>query len=203
MKLHFRAPVGTRLEETEKLLTQVENQIREIIPADEIETINDLQGVPTSYNLAFVPTDNVGDMDAEVLIALKPRHHPTEDYMRQIRAKLPPSFPGSSFYFQSADIVSQVLNFGVPSPVDIQVEGPNLDQSYTIARQLQGEITKTPGAVDVHIKQAIRYPALRINVDRERAAANGIERAGGGQQHVDFVVVEFADCPIVLSQPRE
>jgi multidrug efflux pump subunit AcrB len=174
MKLHFRAPVGTRLEDTEKMLTRVESRIRQIVPPGEIDTINDFEGVPTSYNLAFVPTDNVGDMDAEVLIALKPKHHPTEGYMQQIRETLPREFPGSSFYFQSADIVSQVLNFGVPSPVDIQVEGPNLDQSYGIARQLQEEIQKVPGAVDVHIKQAIRYPALRINVDRERAAQLGL-----------------------------
>ena len=174
MKLHFRAPVGTRLEDTEKLLAQVEKRIREIIPANEIDTINDLQGVPTSYNLAFVPTDNVGDMDAEVLIALKPGHHPSAGYMQKIRAQLPQEFPGSSFYFQSADIVSQVLNFGVPSPVDIQVEGPNLDKSYEIARRLQSDISTVPGAVDVHIKQAIRYPALRINVDREKAAQLGL-----------------------------
>src|SRR5579864_885535 len=173
-KLHFRAPIGTRLEETERLLMRVEQRIREIIPAEEIDTINDMQGIPTSYNLAFVPTDNVGDMDAEVLIALKPEHHPTQGYMQRIREELPPEFPGSSFYFQSADIVSQVLNFGVPSPIDIQVEGPNLDQSYAIARQLQGEIRTVPGAVDVHIKQAVRYPALRINVDRERAAQLGL-----------------------------
>src|SRR5260370_29385597 len=94
--------------------------------------------------------------------------------MQRIRDELPREFPGSGFYFQSADIVSQVLNFGVPSPVDIQVEGPNLDQSYNIARQLQEQISKVPGAVDVHIKQAIRYPALRINVDRERAAELGL-----------------------------
>ena len=174
MKLHVRAPVGTRIEETERMLTQVESRIRDIIPADEIETINDMQGVPTSYNLAFVPTDNVGDMDAEVLIALKPRHHPTAGYMEKIRQQLPREFPGSSFYFQSADIVSQVLNFGVPSPIDIQVEGPNLDQSYQIARQLKDEIRTVPGAADVHVKQAIRYPALHINVDREKAAELGL-----------------------------
>jgi multidrug efflux pump subunit AcrB len=174
MKLHVRAPVGTRLEDTERLLVRVEDRIRQIIPPNEIETLNDLEGIPTSYNLAFVPTDNVGDMDAEILIALKPEHHPTDGYMQQIRQELPAEFPGSSFYFQSADIVSQVLNFGVPSPVDIQVEGPNLDQSYKIASQLQNEISKVPGAADVHIKQAIRYPALRINVDRQRAAEMGL-----------------------------
>ena len=174
MKLHVRAPVGTRLEDTEQLLMQVEGRIREIIPPGEIDTINDMEGLPTSFNLAFVPTDNVGDMDAEVLIALKPLHHPTEGYMQKIREQLPHEFPGSSFYFQSADIVSQVLNFGVPSPIDIQVEGPNLDQSYQIARQLNDEIRTVPGAVDVHVKQAIRYPALRVNVDREKAAQLGL-----------------------------
>jgi multidrug efflux pump subunit AcrB len=178
MKLHVRAPVGTRLEDTEQMLIRVEDRIREIIPADELDTINDMEGLPTSYNLAFVPTDNVGDMDAEVLIALKPEHHPTGGYMQKIREELPREFPGSSFYFQSPDIVSQVLNFGVPSPVDIQVEGPNLDQSYQIARQLKDEISTVPGAVDVHVKQAIRYPALRINVDREKAAQMGLTEQG-------------------------
>ena len=174
MKLHVRAPIGTRLEDTEQLLMQVEGRIREIIPPNEIETINDMEGLPTAFNLAFVPTDNVGDMDAEVLIALKPLHHPVEGYMEKIRQQLPREFPGSSFYFQSADIVSQVLNFGVPSPIDIQVEGPDLDQSYQIARQLKDEIRAVPGAVDVHVKQAIRYPALRVNVDREKAAQLGL-----------------------------
>jgi multidrug efflux pump subunit AcrB len=174
MKLHVRAPIGTRLEDTERLLMQVEGRIREIIPPNEIETINDMEGLPTAFNLAFVPTDNVGDMDAEVLIALKPLHHPVEGYMEKIRQQLPREFPGSSFYFQSADIVSQVLNFGVPSPIDIQVEGPDLDQSYQIARQLKDEIRAVPGAVDVHVKQAIRYPALRVNVDREKAAQLGL-----------------------------
>jgi multidrug efflux pump subunit AcrB len=174
MKLHVRAPIGTRLEDTEQLLMKVEGRIREIIPPDEVDTINDLEGLPTSFNLAYVPTDNVGDMDAEVLIALKPEHHPTEGYMQKIREQLPHEFPGSSFYFQSADIVSQVLNFGVPSPVDIQVEGPNLDQSYEIARRLKDQIATVPGAVDVHVKQAIRYPALRVNVDREKAAELGL-----------------------------
>ena len=174
MKLHVRAPVGTRLEDTEQLLMQVEGRIREIIPPGEIDTINDMEGLPTSFNLAFVPTDNVGDMDAEVLIALKPLHHPTEGYMEKIRQQLPHEFPGTSFYFQSADIVSQVLNFGVPSPIDVQVEGPNLDQSYQIARQLKDEIATVPGAADVHVKQAIRYPALHINVDREKAAQLGL-----------------------------
>jgi multidrug efflux pump subunit AcrB len=174
MKLHFRAPVGTRLEDTERLLMRVEDRIRQIIPAKELETINDFQGIPTSYNLAFVPTDNVGDMDAEILIALKPEHHPTARYMEEMRRTLPREFPGSSFYFQSADIVSQVLNFGVSAPIDVEVEGPDLNRSYQVARQLRDEMRQVPGTADVVIKQPLQYPALRINVDRQRAAELGL-----------------------------
>ncbi len=119
MKLHFRAPPGTRIEQTERLVQAVEERIQQVIPPQELETINDMIGVPTFYNLAFVPTDNIGEMDAEILIALKRRHHPTARYMRQLRQALPPAFPGSSFYFQAADIVTQVLNFGVSAPVDV------------------------------------------------------------------------------------
>lgn len=174
MKLHFRAPMGTRLEDTERLLMRVEDRLRQIIPADELETINDFQGIPTSYNLAFVPTDNVGDMDAEILVALKPQHHPTAEYMETIRRALPREFPGSSFYFQSADIVSQVLNFGVSAPIDVEVEGPDLNRSYQIARHLSDDIRQVPGTADVVIKQPLQYPALRINVDRQRAAELGL-----------------------------
>src|SRR6266567_1401030 len=170
MKLHFRAPAGTRIEETERLVEQVERRVRETIPADELETVNDMIGVPLFYNLAFVPTDNIGAMDAEVLIALKPRHRPTERYMRALRATLPADFPGSSFYFQPADIVSQVLNFGVSAPVDVQIEGANLARSYEVARRLRDAIRTVPGAVDVHIAQVLDYPALKVQVDRVRAA---------------------------------
>jgi len=174
MKLHFRAPAGTRIEETERLVAQVERRIRETIPADELETVNDMIGVPLFYNLAFVPTDNIGAMDAELLIALKPGHRPTERYMRALRAALPAEFPGSSFYFQPADIVSQVLNFGVSAPVDVQIEGANLARSYEVARRLRDAIRTVPGAVDVHVAQVLDYPALKVNVDRVRAAQLGL-----------------------------
>src|SRR5437667_190576 len=117
MKLHVRTPPGTRIEQTEQLVEAVEQQIRQVIPPEELETINDMIGVPTFYNLAFVPTDNIGEMDAEILIALKRHHRPTARYMRKLRATLPAGFLGSSFYFQPADIVTQVLNFGVSAPV--------------------------------------------------------------------------------------
>ncbi len=174
MRLHVRAPIGTRIEETERIVAEVERHIREIIPADEIETINDNIGIPTSYNLAFVPTDNVGGQDAEVRIALKPEHHPTRDYQRRIREALPGAFPGTSFYFQSADIISQVLSFGLAAPVDIEIEGSNFDKSIELARKLREAITLIPGAVDVRIPQVLSHPALHIDVDRERAAQVGL-----------------------------
>src|SRR6266567_3075678 len=133
-----------------------------------------LSGAPLFHNRAFVPTDNIGAMDAEVLIALKPRHRPTERYMRALRATLPADFPGSSFYFQPADIVSQVLNFGVSAPVDVQIEGANLARSYEVARRLRDAIRTVPGAVDVHVPQVLDYPALKVQVDRVRAAQLGL-----------------------------
>jgi len=174
MKLHFRAPSGTRLERTEDLVKQVETSIRGVIPAGELETINAMIGIPISYNLAFVQTDNVSSMDAELLIALKPEHGPTAHYMQKIRENLARDFPGSSFYFQPADIVSQVLNFGLSAPIDIQVEFPDLHKGYEVARRLREEIAQVPGVADPHVVQVIDYPALNVAVDRLRAAQAGI-----------------------------
>jgi len=174
MKLHFRAPTGSRIERTEELVAEVENGIRAIIPKQEIETINAMIGVPISYNLAFVQTDNVSSMDAEILIALKPDHAPTAGYMRRIRAMLTHDFPGASAYFQPADIVSQVLNFGLSSPIDLQVESADLQKGYEIARRLRDGVAEVAGTADAHIVQVIDYPALRVDVDRLRAAQAGI-----------------------------
>ena len=111
--------------------------IREVIPESDLETLNDMIGVPMYFNLAFVPTDNVSSMDADILIGLKEHHRPTEEYIRELRRELPRSFPGSTFYFQPADIISQVLNFGLSAPLDIQVEYPNLAKGYAVARELR------------------------------------------------------------------
>jgi multidrug efflux pump subunit AcrB len=174
MKLHFRAPTGSRIERTEELIGQVERGIRDIIPAHEIETINSMIGVPVSYNLAFVQTDNVSPMDGEILIALKPDHAPTAGYMKRIRAMLTRDFPGASAYFQPADIVSQVLNFGLSSPIDLQVESADLQKGYEIARKLRDGVAEVAGTADAHIVQVVDYPALKVNVDRLRAAQAGI-----------------------------
>src|SRR4051794_10123978 len=148
IKLHFRAPPGTRLEETEKLVLQVEDAVRKIIPEEELDTVNDTVGVPSSFNLAFVPSDNVGNMDAEILISLKHGHHPTIGYMRAIRRELPAQFPSSLFYFQTADIVSQVLNFGLPAPIDVQIQDVNFERSYVLAQRLLQRMKTIPGVAD-------------------------------------------------------
>jgi multidrug efflux pump subunit AcrB len=173
MKLHYRAPVGTRIEETEKLVLSVEEEIRKIIPAGEISVINDMIGVPLFFNLAFVPTDNISGMDADILISLKKPHKPAAHYMREIRARLPAKFPGSTFYFQNADIVTQVLNFGLPAPIDVQIQDANFDRAQIYAGRVKKAIEETPGAVDVRQMQVLNYPALRVEVDRVRAAKLG------------------------------
>ena len=174
MRLHYRAPIGTRLEETERQVARLEQRIQEMIPKSELETINSNIGMPISYNLAFVQTDNTGSQDADVLVALKPKHAPTERYMERIRRELPDEFPGSTMYFQPADIVSQVLNFGLSAPIDVQIDGPDVEASYAVARELMTKIRAIPGASDVRIPQVLAYPTLRVDVDRARAAQVGI-----------------------------
>src|SRR3954463_5074778 len=179
MRLHFRAPIGTRLEETERLVARLESRIRDIVPAEELETINSNLGVPISYNLAFVQTDSSGSQDADVLVALKPKHAPTEKYAERIRTELPDEFPGSLLYFQPADIVSQVLNFGLSAPIDVQIDGPDVERSFGIARELAAKIRRIPGAADVRIPQILAYPALALDVDRARAAQIGFPERDG------------------------
>jgi multidrug efflux pump subunit AcrB len=174
MKLHFRAPSGTRIEETEKLVDQAETRIKKLIPANELETINDMIGVPVFFNLAFVQTDNASGMDAEILIALKPGHKPTVEYMKKIRKEMNDHFPGCTVYFQSADIVNQVLNFGLSAPIDIQIENKDYYQSYDYARKLRDGIKAIPGVEDVAIKQVLDYPSLNLDIDRVRAAQMGL-----------------------------
>ena len=176
IKLHYRGPPGTKLEETERQVLRLEERIRQIIPAAELDTINDNVGIPSSFNLAFVPSDNVGPMDAEILISLKHEHHPTQDYIRAIRAQLPREFPGSIIYFQTADIVSQVLNFGLPAPIDIQIQDTNFERAYGLGQQLLRKLQVIPGVADPHIVQVLNYPALQVDVDRLRAVRLGISQ---------------------------
>ena len=176
MKIHFRAPSGTRIEQTERLVARAEQTIRRLVPPGEVQTINSTIGVPQPLNLAFVPTDNVSEMDAEILVALDHDHHPTDGYVQRIRQALQSQFPGSVVYFQTADIVGQVLNFGLSAPIDVQIMYPDLSRGYVTARALRDAISEVPGATDVTIKQTLDYPTLFVNVNRERAAQFGLSQ---------------------------
>ncbi|MDZ8134093.1 MAG: efflux RND transporter permease subunit [Nostoc sp. DedQUE04] len=177
-RLHVRAPAGTRLEKTEQIFTQVENEIRQVIPEEELEIILDNIGLPVGgVNLAFSDTATIGPGDGEILVGLKEgKHYSTWQYVRQLRQKLTAQFPELTFFFQPADIVTQILNFGLPAPIDIQIIGPakNRRDNYKIAKQIKTQIAQIPGAVDVHLHQVVDAPDLRINVDRSQAQRSGL-----------------------------
>ena len=174
LKLHVRAPPGSRLETTETIVAQVEDRIRSIIPPGELRTINSTIGIPFSLNLAFVPSDNVGGMNAEMLVSLHKGHRPSGEYQRLIRERLNAEFPGTRFYFQTADIVSQVLNFGLSAPIDIQIQDLDFVRGRATAQRILNAIVRIPGIVDPRLIQIMDFPALQIDVDRQRAARLGI-----------------------------
>ena len=174
MKLHVRAPTGTRIERTERVVDEVERAIRTIVPADEIAGISDNIGTPISYNLAFYQTDSIGPQDADILVQLRPTHHPTAGYQEQIRAEVARSFPDTHVYFQAADIVSQVLNFGLPAAIDAQISGYDLESDYDLAVRLQGQMARIPGLTDLRIAEPLDYPTVKVNVDRAKALELGV-----------------------------
>ena len=174
MSLHLRMPTGTRVEHTEFMVDNIERAIRTVVPAAELEGISDNIGLPISYNLAFYHTDSIGPQDADVLIQLKPEHQPTAGYQNQIRALLKRQFPNVTAYFQAADIVSQVLNFGLPAAIDAQINGNNLEADYDIALRLQDRMKLIPGVSDLRIAEPQDYPTFGVNVDRDKALQLGI-----------------------------
>jgi multidrug efflux pump subunit AcrB len=174
MKLHVRAPTGTRIERTELLIDDVERSIRQIIPADDLESISDNIDVPISYDLAFYPTDNIGPQDGEILIQLKPNHSPTTTYQQRIRRMMATDYPTLQGYFQAADIVNEVLNFGLPAAIDVQISGNDLGSDYRIAQRLQSMMSAIPGITDLRIAEPLDYPAYRVEVDRDKALQLGI-----------------------------
>ena len=176
MRLHVRAPIGTRIESTENLVAAVEQEIRALVPAAELDAITSQLGMPTVFNLAFVQSDNIGGQDAEIRVALAAEHAPTLQYQRQLRQRLAARFPGSDFYFQPADIITQVLNFGLSAPLAVEIEGADLEVDMQIARQIHGRLSGIAGVVDVRIPQALSHPAVQVEVDRVRAAAVGISQ---------------------------
>ena len=176
MRLHVRAPEGTRIEETERLFAQIEDQVREEIPADEMDTILDNIGLPISgINLAFSDSVTLGPSDGEILISLKPDHRiPTPVYTRRLRDRLRAKFPDARFFFQAANITNQILNFGLPAPIDVQVVGRDAPASYRIAKEIERRVALIPGAVDVHVHQEVNYPTVLVDVDRTKAQEVGL-----------------------------
>jgi multidrug efflux pump subunit AcrB len=175
IKMHVRAQTGTRIEETTKLADRIGEVIHKIIPADELGGIVDNIGLSVSgINMAYNNSGTIGVEDADVLISLKPNHGPTADYVKKMREQLPRQFPGTSFAFLPADIASQILNFGVPAPIDLQVVGNNLQADRTYANALLARIKQIPGIADARIQQAFQQPTLNVNVDRSLAALVGL-----------------------------
>jgi multidrug efflux pump subunit AcrB len=173
--LHLRATTGTRIEETERLADRVTQTIIREIPADEMSGTLENIGIPnSSINLSYNTSGVIGPADADILVSLKPGHAPTEKYVRQLRNRLNHDFPGTTFYFLPADIVSQTLNFGLPAPFDIQLVGKDQTTDRALATRLAEQIKRIPGAVDVHVHQPDNWPQFRISVDRSKAADLGL-----------------------------
>ncbi|MEK2604442.1 efflux RND transporter permease subunit [Burkholderia arboris] len=169
IRLHMRAPTGFRIEETARLADQVERVIRETVPPDELGAIVDNLGLPVSgINLSYSNAGTIGTLDGELLIALKPGHRATQHYVQTLRALLPQRFPGVEFFFQPSDIITQILNFGQPAAIDVQVLGNDLASNMTIASSLMKKFRQIPGAVDVHVLQRNDEPTLLADMDRTR-----------------------------------
>jgi multidrug efflux pump subunit AcrB len=174
-RLHLRAKTGTRIEETARLVDQVERSIRSKIPSSELSGILDNIGLPTSgINLSYSNGGTIGNADAEILGSLDEKHHSTANYIARMREELPKEFPGTEFFFQPADIVSQTLNFGLPAPIDIQIVGKNRSGDFALASQIAERMRAIPGAVDVHVQQLMDQPRLQFDLDRVRAQQLGL-----------------------------
>ncbi|MFP4893353.1 efflux RND transporter permease subunit [Paraburkholderia sp. EG304] len=169
IRLHMRAPTGTRIEETARLADEVEKVIREVVPQKELGTILDNLGLPYSgINLSYSNAGTMGTLDGEIQIALNEGHKPSQIYMDKLRTILPQRFPGVEFFFQPADIVTQILNFGLPAAVDVQIAGANQQGNLDVARKLLKQVRLIPGTVDTHIQQKLDEPVLGLQMDRTR-----------------------------------
>src|SRR5580700_3110011 len=175
IQLHVRAPAGTRIEATERIFQEVENRIREVIPDKERALIVDNIGLPArSYNLAFSDGSTIGVNDGVILVSLKEGHRPTAEYVRKLRQVLPASFPEDTFYFQAADIVTQILNFGLPAQIDVRTVGRDRENNLRVAKELRRRIEAIRGVADAHLQQEVDSPAFLADIDRTRAAQLGL-----------------------------
>ncbi len=186
MRLHVRAPAGTRLEKTQQYFAEVEAQIRKLLGSDQIDVMLDNIGLPYSgINIALSDSATVGPMDGEILISLNEKHQPTAQLVARLRQELPKRFAGLQFFFQPADIVDQVLNFGQPAPIDVRISGANQAEAFALASKIARSLTRVAGVVDSHVFQVPNAPALTVNMDRTLAAEIGVTQ----QEAADNVLV--------------
>jgi multidrug efflux pump subunit AcrB len=202
-KIHMRAHSGTRIEETAALCDRVENTIRSQIPADEMGPIMDIIGLPfSSINLAYMTSAPVGSYDADIQVELTPKHHPTQQYVEKIRKVLSEQYPGVMFYTAPVDIVTQILNFGLAAPIDLQIVGRNLTADRALASRLLSEIRYVPGVEDARIQQPFNAPKLTVDVDRTRAEEMGFTQQNVAQSMLVALSGSFQTAPTFYLDPR-
>jgi multidrug efflux pump subunit AcrB len=203
IRLHMRAATGTRIEETARIADSVEAAIRELVPSSELETILDNLGVPNSgINLSYSNAGTIGTFDGELLLSLKQGHRPTTEWVGLLRSELPRRFPGVEFFFQPADIVTQILNFGLPAAIDVQFTGANLAANAQLAAELTRQIQKIPGAVDAHVHQRLDGPSLSLQMDRTRLQQMGLSAANVGQNVLIALSGSSQTAPAFWLDPR-
>ena len=201
--LHVRAPVGTRLEDTAAEFDHIEQAIRQTIPPDQVETIVDNIGLPVSgINRAYSNTGGVGPQDGDIYVSLTARHRPTADYVRALRRDLPRKFPGTTFSFLPADIISQILNFGAPAPIDLQVSGPNRDANEAYANELLRRMRLIPGLADARLQQSSHYPELKVAIDRTHADQLGLTERDLTNTLATSLAGSFQTAPAFWLNPR-
>jgi CzcA family heavy metal efflux pump len=205
IRLHMRGRVGQRVEETARECDEVEKLIRQVIPPEDFSTMLDNIGLPySSLNMSYSNSGTIGTSDAEILISLKADHRtPTARYINDLRGKLAQEFPGTQFFFQPADIVSQILNFGVPAPIDVELTGPSLRANYALAQQIANRIQReVPGTVDVHVHQMFEQPTLHLDVNRSRAQSVGLGQNDVAQSLLLTLSSSFQTAPSFWANPQ-
>jgi CzcA family heavy metal efflux pump len=195
--LHLRAKTGTRIEESAKLSDEVEASIRRTIPDRELDSIADNIGLPySSINYMHSTSGLIGAGDADILVSLNEKHHPTAAYVRELRKQLPAQFPGTTFYFLPADITTQILNFGLPAPVDIQIEGADTEGNRRVADKMLAELRQVPGIADPHLQQPFDYPLYEINIDRTKATQAGFSERDVANSTLNSLSGSFQITPM-------
>ena len=195
--LHVRGKTGLRIEETARLCDLVEQSIRQKIPASELDNILDNIGLPYSgMNTMHLTSGIIGANDADVMVTLKQHHHPTANYVRDLRARLPREFPSATFYFLPADITTQILNFGLPAPIDVQFRGNDIRESAKLAADLTAQLRQVAGLVDLRVQQPMDYPTYQVNIDRTKAEQGGYAARDVGQSMLNTLSGSFQITPM-------